>query len=68
MVNAGFSFLRLRINDCHQSIRRLRSDWQRLFGELSALIDCSEIQWIEEFCRSEDLSNRGRSTTENCCV
>ena len=54
MVNAGFSFLRLRINDCHQSIQRLRSDWQRLFGELSALIDCSEIQWIEEFCRSEE--------------
>ncbi len=54
MVNAGFSFLRLRINDCHQSIQRLRSDWQRLFGELSALIDCSEIQWSEEFCRSEE--------------
>ncbi len=54
MVNAGFSFLRLLINDCHQSIQRSRSDWQRLFGELSALIDCSEIQWIEEFCRSEE--------------
>jgi hypothetical protein len=43
----------LRINDCHQSIQRLRSDCQRLLGELSDLIDCSEVLWIEQFCRSQ---------------
>ena len=53
MENTVFSFLRLRINDCHQSIQRLRSDCQRLLGELSDLIDSSEILWIEEFCRSQ---------------
>jgi hypothetical protein len=53
MENTGFSFLRLRINDCHQSIQRLRSDCQRLLGKLSDLIDCSEVLWIEEFCRSQ---------------
>jgi hypothetical protein len=53
MENTGFSFLRLRINVCHQSIQRLRSDCQRLLGELSDLIDCSEVLWIEEFCRSQ---------------
>jgi hypothetical protein len=53
MENTGFFFLRLRINDCHQSIQRLRSDCQRLLGELSDLIDCSEVLWIEEFCRSQ---------------
>ena len=53
MENTGFSFLRLRIKDCHQSIHRLRSDCQRLISELSDLIDCSEVLWIEEFCRSQ---------------
>jgi hypothetical protein len=53
MENTGSSFLRLRINDCHQSIQRLRSDCQCLLGELSDLIDCSEVLWIEEFCRSQ---------------
>ena len=53
MENNGFSFLRLGINDCHQSIQRLRSDCQRLHGELSDLIDCSEVLRIEEFCRSQ---------------
>ena len=53
MENTGFSFLRLRINDCHQSIQRLRSDCQHLLGEVSDLIDCSEVLWIEEFCRSQ---------------
>jgi hypothetical protein len=53
MENTVFSFLRLRINDCHQSIQRLRSDCQRLLCELSDLIDCSEVLWIEEFCRPQ---------------
>jgi hypothetical protein len=53
MENTVFSFLRLRIDDCHQFIQRLRSDCQRLLGELSDLIDCSEVLWIEEFCRSQ---------------
>ena len=53
MENTGFSILRLPINDCHQSIQRLRPDCQRLLGELSDLIDCSEVLWIEEFCRSQ---------------
>ena len=53
MENTGFSFPRLRINDCHQSIQRLRSDCQRLLGELSDLIDCSEVLWIEEFCHTQ---------------
>jgi hypothetical protein len=53
MEITGFSFLRLRINDCHQSIQRLRSDCQRLLGELSDLIDYSEVLWIEEFCRTQ---------------
>jgi hypothetical protein len=55
MGNTGFSFLRLRIKDCHQSIQRLRSDCQRLLCELSDLIDCSEVLWIEEFCREGEL-------------
>ena len=53
MENTVFSFLRLRINDCHQSIQRLRSDCQHLLGEVSDFIDCSEVVKIEEFCRSQ---------------
>jgi hypothetical protein len=71
MENTGFSFLRLRVNDCHQSIQRLRSDCQCLLGELSDLIDCSEVLWIEEFCRSqfrkESIKQREKHD-KKCCV
>ena len=54
MENTGFSFLRLRIDDCHHSIQRLGSEWSYIFRELSDLLDNSEIRWVEEFCCSKE--------------
>ena len=54
MENTGFSFLRLRVDDCHHSIQRLGSEWTYIFRELSDLLDNSEIRWVEEFCCSEE--------------
>ena len=42
MVRTGFSFLKLRIDECHSSILRLRALFSRSLSELSALIDNSE--------------------------
>ena len=41
MVRTGFSFLKLRIDECHSSILRLRTLFSRSLSELSALM--SEI-------------------------
>ena len=54
MENTGFSFPRLRIDQCHQFIQSLSSLFSRSLSELSALIDHSEIAWVEEFCRSKE--------------
>ena len=54
MENTGFSFLRLRIDDCHHSIQRLGSEWSYILRELSVLLDNSEIRWVEEFCCSKE--------------
>ena len=37
MVRTGFSFLKLRIDECHSSILRLRALFSRSLSELSAL-------------------------------
>ena len=42
MVRTGFSFLKLRIDECHSSILRLRALFSRSLSELSALINDSE--------------------------
>ena len=42
MVRTGFSFLKLRIDECHSSILRLRALFSRSLSELSALINNSE--------------------------
>ena len=49
MESTGFSFLRLRIDDCHHAIQRLRSACSDIFCELSDLLESSESRWIEEF-------------------
>ena len=54
MENTVFSFLRLRIDQCHQFIQSLSSLFSRSLSELSALIDHSEIAWVEEFCCSKE--------------
>ena len=54
MVCTGFSFLRLRIDECHSSILCLRALFSRSFSELSALINNSETSWVEEFCISKE--------------
>ena len=54
MVRTGFSFLKLRIDECHSSILRLRALFSRSLSELSALINNSETSWVEEFCSSKD--------------
>ena len=54
MENTAFSFLRLRIDDCHHSIQRLGSEWAYIFRELCVLLDNSEIRWVEEFCCSKE--------------
>ena len=46
MENTGFSFLRLRIDDCHHSVQRLGSEWSYIFRELSDLLDNSEIRYF----------------------
>ena len=38
MVRTGFSFLKLRIDECHSSILRLRALFSRSLSELSALV------------------------------
>ena len=48
MENTGFSFLRLRIDQCHHSTRCLLSLFSRSLSELFYLIDNSEILWVEE--------------------
>ena len=55
MVRTGFSFLKLRIDECHSSILRLRALFSRSLSELSALINNSETSWVEEFCSSKEL-------------
>ena len=55
MVRTGFSFLKLRIDECHSSILRLRALFSRSLSELSALINNSETSWVEEFCSSFEL-------------
>ena len=55
MVRTGFSFLKLRIDECHSSILRLRTLFSRSLSELSALINNSETSWVEEFCSSKEL-------------
>ena len=54
MVRTGFSFLKLRIDECHSSILRLRTLFSRSLSELSALINNSETSWVEEFCSSKE--------------
>ena len=54
MVRTGFSFLKLRIDECHSSILRLRALFSRSLSELSALINNSETSWVEEFCSSKE--------------
>ena len=51
MENTGFSFVRLRIDECHHSIHSL---FCRSLSELSDLIDDSEILWVEEMCCSKE--------------
>ena len=46
MENTGFSFQRLRIDQCHHSIRCLLSLFSRSRSELSDLIDNSETLWV----------------------
>ena len=53
MVRTGFSFLKLRIDECHSSILRSRGLFSRSLSELSALINSSETSWVEEFCSSK---------------
>ena len=55
MVRTGFSFLKLRIDECHSSILRLHGLFSRSLSELSALINNSETSWVEEFCSSKEL-------------
>ena len=55
MVRTGFSFLKLRIDECHSSILRLRALFSRSLSEHSALINNSETSWVEEFCGSKEL-------------
>ena len=62
MENTGFSFLRLRVDDCHHSIQRLGSEWSYIFCELSGLLDNSEIRWVEEFCCSKERNGLGQNT------
>ena len=54
MVRTGFSFLRLRIDECQSSILCLRALFSRPLSELSALINNSETSWVEEFCSSKE--------------
>ena len=54
MENTGFSFLRLWIDQYHQFIQSLSSLFSRSLSELSALIDHSKIDWVEEFCCSKE--------------
>ena len=54
MENTCFSFLRLRIDDCHHSIQRLGSEWSYIFRERSDLLDNSEIRWVKQFCCSKE--------------
>ena len=69
MENTGFSFVRLRIDQCHHSIQSLHSLFSRSLSELSDLIDDSEILWVKEMCCSKNdssLSNRMRNVTKSC--
>ena len=50
MVRTGFSFLKLRIDECHSSILCLCVLFCHSLSELSALINNSETSWVEEFC------------------
>ena len=54
MVRTGFSFLKLRIDECHSSILCLRALFSRSVSGLSALINNSETSWVEEFCSSKE--------------
>ena len=55
MVRTDFSFLKLRIDECHSPILRLRALFSRSLSELSVLINKSETSWVEEFCSSKEL-------------
>ena len=55
MIRTGFSFLKLRIDECYSSILRLRTLFSRSLSELSALINNSETSWVEEFYSSKEL-------------
>ena len=54
MVRTGFSFLKLRIDECHSSILCLHVLFCRSLSELSALINNSKTSWVEEFCSSKE--------------
>ena len=53
-VRTGFSFLKLRIDECHSSILCLRVLFSRSLSEISALINNSKTSWVEElYCLKE---------------
>ena len=63
IFRSGFSFLKLRIDECHSATLRLRALFSRSLCELSALINNSETSWVEEFC-----SSRWKGTSDwYCC-
>ena len=66
MVRVGFSFLKLRIDEFHSSILRLRALFSRSFSELSALINNSETYWrgVLQFERTTDVYQTERETRQ----
>ena len=53
MVCTGFSFLKLRIDDC-QFYTVVACVFSRSLSERSALISNSETSWVEELCCSKE--------------
>ena len=47
MESTGFSFLRLRVDDCHHAIQRLQSACSNIICELSDLLESSGSRWVE---------------------
>ena len=66
MVRIGFSFLKLRIDEFHSSILRLRALFSRSLSELSALINNSETSWrgVLQFERTTDVYQTERETRQ----
>ena len=66
VVRVGFSFLKLRIDEFHSSILRLRALFSRSFSELSALINNSETYWrgVLQFERTTDVYQTERETRQ----